>query len=326
MSPGLRRIALLLALLPLPARAQPEVPLLQRPLQPTTPDAYRVHVDSLQSLVRACRADAHSCDPAAVGDDNRVDASGGAFHVRWQWLRKLMDDARNPALPDRKDLLDQASTRLDQELAASSVEAQPQPAFAPARNIANSILATPEFRIVSNQSWLDRETAKFWAWLYRIFTATSNFGQRSPWLGPVLEWSFVGLTIVAVLIWVQRSLQRQRLAIALGGAVPASDWQQKSAEWAELANAEAGLGNWREAIHCLYWAAIIALERRRLWSRNAARTPREYLPLLELNSPQQIALRKLTRIFERIWYGLRGAVREDYLQALALFEDLRQAG
>jgi hypothetical protein len=47
--------------------------------------------------------------------------------------------------------------------------------------------------------------------------------------------------------------------------------------------------------------------------------------LLEPNSPRQITLRSITRIFERIWYGLRVAAHEDYAQALALFEELRRA-
>jgi len=338
MGPRLQRIVLLLALSPAPAVAQPSVPLsvpqLQPPLHHTTPEAFRAHLNSLQQLVRACRADPHACDPTAVADDDRIDTPdnrvgppGDPYQVRWQWLRKLIDDARNPALPDRATLLDQTSSRLDRELAAASPGAPPtpQPAFDQARRTANAILARPEFRIVKNQSWLDREIAAFWTWFDRLFSAASDFGKRSPWLGPVLEWSFVGLAVAAVLIWVRRTIERQALAIALSGPAPATNWQQDSAEWAGLAQSEAQLGRWREAIHCLYWAAIVALERRRLWSRNYARTPREYLPLLEANSPQQIALRSLTGLFERIWYGLRGAAPEDYAHALALFEDLRRA-
>jgi Domain of unknown function (DUF4129) len=327
MPPSLRRIAFLLALSPVSALAQLPVPVpqLQPPLQTTTPADYRAHVETLQSLVSACRANPQACDAAAVGDDNKVEAPGGTYQVRWQWLRKLIGDAHTTTLPNRATLLDQAFARLGEELAATGADTQPQPEFAPARRLANSILATPEFRIVNNQSWFDRQIAKLESWFLRIFTAAADLGRRDPWLSTFLEWAFVGLTLAAVLFWVRRTMQRQQLAIALGGSAPASDWQQKSAEWAELAQSEANLGNWREAIHCLYWAAIISLERRRLWSRNYARTPREYLPLLEPGSPNQIALRTLTGLFERIWYGLRGAAQEDYLHALALFEDLKRA-
>ena len=325
MANGLRRIVLLLAISSLRVFAQPGVPLLQPPLQQITPDGYRAQVESLRGLVGACRADAKACDPSAVGKDDRIQSPNDTFQVRWQWLRKLIDDARNPNLTDRNTLLDQASARLNQELAATSSEVPSQTAFAPARLAANSILARPEFRIVGSESWLDRQIGKLLSWLDRFFTATENFGHRSPWLAPVLEWSFVGLTVICVLIWVARTMDRQRVAISLGDMMPAADWQKESAEWADLARIEAEANHWREAIHCLYWASIVVLESRRLWRRDYTRTPREYLALLERNSPQQVALRALTGIFERIWYGLRDAAHEDYVHALALFESLRHA-
>jgi hypothetical protein len=321
-----KRIFLLLAMWALHASAQIGVPNLQRPVRQTTSEDYRVHLASLRSLVQACRADARACDPPAVGDDEKVVASGGTFQVRWQWLRGALEDARNPRNPNRTTLLDQAAVRLDQETAAESSDAQPsQPAFSPARHAADSILARPEFRVVNRESWLDRKTAQLWAWFYRMFTAASEIGHRAPWLGRVLEWSFVGAAVALVLVWGARTLRRERLTISLGDAIPAADWQKESDDWAALAQAEAERSNWREAIHCLYWASIVVLESRRLWRRDVARTPREYLALLERGSPQQHRLRSITRIFERIWYGLRTAAQEDYVQTLALFEELRRA-
>ncbi len=324
MTTGLRRIVLLLAILSLHVFAQPGVPLFQPPLQQATPDGYRARLESLRGLVGACRDDAKACNPSAVGDDERIQAPNETFQVRRQWLRKLMDDARNPALPDRSVLLNQASARLDEELAAISKDASPQPAFTLARRAANSILARPEFRIVGSESWLDRMTAKFYSWLGRVFAATAGFGHRSPWLGPILEWSFVGLSVVCILIWVARTMRSQRIAVSTSVLIPATDWQKESAEWADRARTEAEANHWREAIHCLYWASIVVLESHRLWRRDYARTPREYVDLLEHNSYRQLTLSRLTRIFERIWYGLRHAAREDYVQALALFEDLRR--
>jgi len=325
MANGLRRIVLLLGFWSLPVFGQPAVPLLQPPLQQITPDGYRARLESLRNLVSACRAEAKACDPSAVGDDNRVQSPNESFQIRWQWLRTLIDDARNPTLTGRNTVLDQASARLDEELAATSGETPPQAAFAPARRAANSILARPEFSIVNGESWLDRQMGRLLSWLYRFFTAASEFGRRSPWVTPVLEWSFVGFSVVCVLIWVVRTMERQRIAISLSNMMPAADWQKESSEWADLARVEAEAGNWREAIHCLYWASIVVLESQRLWRRDSTRTPREYVALLERNSSQQVTLRALTGIFERIWYGLRHAAHEDYVQALALFEALRHS-
>ena len=325
MASGLRRIVLLLAVSSSPVFAQPDMPFFQPPLQQTTPDGYRVHVESLRSLVHSCRDDAKACKPTAIGDDDKIVAGNDSFQVRWQWLRKLVNDAGNPALADRSTLLDQASTRLDDEFASAGATQPILPSLAPARQAANSILARPEFRVVSGQSWLDRKIAEFWAWVYRVFSATSTLGHRAPWLGSVFEWTFVSLAVVVVVAWAWRTTQRERLTISLGsGIAHSSNWQKESTEWADLARTEAAANNWREAIHCLYWASIVVLESRRLWRRDYARTPREYVRLLERNSTQQLALHRLTSIFERIWYGLRPAVHEDYAQVLALFEDLRR--
>jgi hypothetical protein len=325
MATGLRRIVLLLAISSPQLFAQPGLPLFQRPLRQTTPEGYRAHLESLRSLVRACQADAKACDPAAIGDDDKVVSPSNTYQVRWQWLRQLIDDARNLKRADRGKLLDQASARLDQELATTTSAGPSEPAFAPARHAADSILARPEFRIVGSESWLDRKIGELILWLSRLFSATADFGHRSPWLAPLIEWSFIAISVALVIVWVVRTMQGEQLDLARGGVIPLTEWQKESAEWADLARIEAEAGNWREAIHRLYWASIVVLESRRLWRRDFARTPREYVALLERNSSQQLNLRKLTGIFERIWYGLRDAGNEDYVQALALFEELRHA-
>ena len=321
---GFRCIILLLALSPLRVISQPSAPLLQPALQSISSDAYRARLETLRDLVRACRDDAKACDPSAVGEDNTIESSSEIFQVRWLWLRRLIDDARDPSLPQRNQLLDQATARLDDELGPTGADAKQLPEFGPARRAVDSILARTEFRSVSSESWLDRKIAEFWSWVNRFFNAASGLGHRAPWLGPVLEWSFVGLAALSALIWARRVMERERIATSLGAPALAADWKKESAEWAELAQAEADAGNWREAIHCVYWASIVALESRRLWRRDYARTPREYVELLERDSTRQRSLRRLTSIFERIWYGLRVAAREDYLQALTLFNDLKR--
>ena len=65
------------------------------------------------------------------------------------------------------------------------------------------------------------------------------------------------------------------------------------------------------------------LEGQKLWRQNRARTPREYLRLLQAGSDKQRALGGLTGIFERIWYGLRPAAESDYRQASSFLEQLR---
>ena len=97
-------------------------------------------------------------------------------------------------------------------------------------------------------------------------------------------------------------------------AASARDWQL----WLEDARRAAAAGNWREAIHFLYWAAISRLESKRLWPADRARTPREYLALVAPEDPRKAGLATLTGSFERIWYGGRPAAETDYRRAEAI--------
>jgi hypothetical protein len=95
------------------------------------------------------------------------------------------------------------------------------------------------------------------------------------------------------------------------GAASARDWQL----WLADARRASAAGQWREAIHFVYWAAISRLESKRLWPADRARTPREYLALVAADDPRKPRLAKLTGSFERVWYGGRAAGENDYRQA-----------
>lgn len=289
-----------------------------------TATEYRAHLVSLTMLVGACQKNPAECDAKKVGDDERVE--GAAFQTRWSWLRETISHAHDAAQPGREKLLGEAAARLDEDAALATRDApRLEDAFQPARKKADEVLSRPEFRTVAEESYWEREVAKFLQWVEEMFGGVSRFGKRSPWLVPLLEWSSITLAAAGLLTWVFRTMQRQRLAVRIESSAIAQMWQKESDDWAELAQAEAARQDWRAAVHCLYWATIVMLEGRKLWRQNRARTPREYLLLLEPESRMQQALRRLTQIFERIWYGLRPAAESDYASALGLFEELRSA-
>jgi hypothetical protein len=285
---------------------------------------YRGHLASLKMLVELCRKKPAECDAKKVGDDERVEGVG--FQTRWSWLREVLSSAHNATQPDRERQLQEASTRLDED-AALAGDAAPQStdSFSRARRQADDVLARPEFRTVTEASYWQREMAKFWQWVGEMLGGVSRFGKRSPWLVPLMEWSLITLACAGLLTWVFRTMQRQRLAVRIESSAASEMWQKESDNWAELARAEAARKDWRAAVHCIYWATIVMMEGKKLWRQNRARTPREYLMLLEPGSGMQQALRRLTQLFERIWYGLRPAAESDYTSALTLFEELRGA-
>jgi hypothetical protein len=306
------------------AQVQEDAPEQTTSVRAVTAAEYRGHLESLKTLVAACEKNPAECDAKKVGDDERVE--GKAFQTRWSWLRSALSSAHNGALPGREELLQEVAARLEEDAALADEAAPPSgDLFQSARKKMDDVLSRPEFRTVSEESFLEREIAQFWRWVGDLFGGVSRFGKRSPWLVPLMEWSSITLAAAGLLLWMFRTMQRQRLAVRIESNASAGVWQRESDNWAELARAEAARQDWRAAVHYLYWATIVMMEGRRLWRQNRARTPREYLLLLEPGSTMQQTLWTLTQLFERIWYGLRPAAESDYASALMLFEELRSA-
>jgi hypothetical protein len=128
-----------------------------------------------------------------------------------------------------------------------------------------------------------------------------------------------------LLVWVFRNLRRQRRRMAIEAAHQTEQTEERVSNWLRDAENCAARGAFRDAVHCLYWASIAALEGRRLWQPDRSRTPREYLRLLDPASSVWAILRRQTRSFETIWYGLRAASSSDYDVALDLHRQLRAA-
>jgi hypothetical protein len=196
-------------------------------------------------------------------------------------------------------------------------------AFPHERSVANEVLQRPEFQRASSNTWWERKKQRMFGAIQRMFEHVDRLTQAAPWLAKTLEWLLFCGAAVGLLVYLLRQMRRQRLHVSLGdGAVKGEAWTRESSDWAQRAEAFAKAGEWRDAVHCLYWAAIVLLESRRAWRHNPTRTPREYVRLLKAGSAQQQGLRGLTQIFERSWYGLRETDAEQYAQALSLYEGL----
>jgi uncharacterized protein DUF4129 len=205
---------------------------------------------------------------------------------------------------------------------APKLTAAQQAEFARAQTALNKILAGAEFRRPEPSLW-DRIKAKILGAIVRIFLGIDRVTTKAPWMGRALEWLLFIAAAVGLLVWLMRTVQRQRLRVAMGGE-PAKQaaWARETEDWRRQAEQDAAKGAWREAIHALYWAAIVHLERRRTWKHNPSRTPREYVRLLKAGSAEQRELRGLTNTLEQSWYGQREASAEQFGEAQASFERL----
>ena len=270
---------------------------------------FEQQIAGAQSLVTACAAVPSACKGASVPAEEHVAGQGGhpAFAVSWEWLGSALDGARTASTTDRAMAMREASDHLTELAAEASgtAGAALNPGFERARSVAATILAGSEFRSAEEgPSWWERLIARVQDWIFALLAGMGRVGGRHPWLAPLIAWSCFVLAAGGLLFFVLRSLQRQALHISLGeNAGRAQGTDRDTVDWATLAEERAATRDWREGIHCLYWAAIASLEGRRAWRHNPARTPREYLQLLRPGSEVQRALRELTRGFEQAWYG-----------------------
>ncbi len=208
-----------------------------------------------------------------------------------------------------------------------------QNAFREAQGAAAKVLARGEFQTAAGPTWLDRQFAKLQDWFLRLLTGMDHLGSKNPWLAPLMEWTCFLLAAGGLVFFVRRSLMRGALRIALGeGAAAAQVSGRDTTDWVRQAEEHRARAEWREGIHCLYWAAIASLESRRAWRPNPTRTPREYLRLLPLGSGAERALAGLNAELERAWYGQREAgqaafeAAERALAAVAAADLKRDAG
>ncbi|MGH9519385.1 MAG: hypothetical protein ACRD2D_07030, partial [Terriglobales bacterium] len=293
----------------------------------STMGEYRQHLVKLGALVEACvkARNKEACDPKQMGPDDRVpwkvDGKQARRMIRFAWLRNLLVDAEQPDKPQTGpdaameakkkeavkkhegvtrattgELLVDAEARLKDDAAESEGGGVAAASWAQEQATLRQVLTEKEFRNLQGDTSSDRFLEKLSRWLNSLFAGASKLRITAPWLGRALVIGFVVLVCVG-LAWGLLQFERRwrvRLVPEVDGAAAsapsARDWQK----WLEDARRAAAEGKWREAIHFVYWAAIARLEQKRLWPADKARTPREYLALVDEEDGRKAGLTQLT--------------------------------
>ena len=308
----------------IPVETQPAAP--TAALKPATLEEYAIQVRLLQSVATACAQKISACEVAAAIPDQEVSlGQGKSFAARYEWFSAALNSAKKLSDAGRAAEMRAARQHLDADLADAHTGTAPDTVFSKARQRANTILDEREFATADQQSLWDRFLEWIFTWIDRALMRVAAFGSRSPWIGPLIEWGLGGVACALVLVWILRLVRRERLRWRIEAERQIEVTEERVLNWMREAEEHAARGAFRDAVHCLYWASVAALEGRRLWHPDRARTPREYLRLLDTTSPAAALLRRQTLAFERIWYGLRPARQSDYDQALQLHQELRAA-
>jgi hypothetical protein len=311
-------------------------------------EQYGQQLQNLDSIVAACQKQRSgasaaqtsfaACDPAQVGPDDRVqwppEAASQTREVRYDWLRSVLaraakksDASENgtvAAIPaaDNKpasvdELLSDARLRLQDDAAQAGSPITPNPDYSSERASMKSILAQRAYQSVTQVSALGRFREWLGNLLDKFFSGLIRFGSHAPWIAWLLRILLLA-AICTALVWFLLRIERHSRIRLIPDVEPspgvpsAREWQL----WLRDAKTMAASGQWREAIHFVYWASIARLESKRLWPADRARTPREYLALLAATDPRKPNLKAITRTFERTWYGGRAAQASDFNAAL----------
>jgi hypothetical protein len=165
------------------------------------------------------------------------------------------------------------------------------------------ILERGEFQDASGPSAWDLWRARINRWIFEHILRLLNLLHISRKTGNTIAWVVLFLAVVSLFYVVYRWLTQSSKAADFHVEIEpkASD----ARHWIQDALAAADRGDFREAVHCAYWASVAHLEDIRVLPRDRARTPRESLRLLKQYPKEHGLLQAITRSFELIWYGYR---------------------
>jgi hypothetical protein len=231
--------------------------------------------------------------------------------VSTDWLASKLLQAEHDSA-NSKALLRQLQRRLVamRDAAADLEEASKTANEESARTHLDKILHRREFASANGPSQAELLGARITRWIEEQIVRLLTLLHVGRTAGNIVTWSIVALAFAVLCYWAWRNLFRapRKVAPALQSADPAVDLRQ----WTNEALAAAARGDYREAVHCAYWATIVHLETLGVLKRDYARTPRESLRVLEPHPRERQLLGDFTRHFELIWYGYRPASSEDW--------------
>ena len=163
--------------------------------------------------------------------------------IRYGWLRVLLSKAQDkdavpevkpaapqPAKPDvnpatgpttepttenirpikrtTSQLLEDAETRLANDLAQTDHAPEPLPSNTSERAVMKQVLAGRDFRGLQDPTARDSILEKIGGWINKLFENASSLTAKAAWLGRVIVWGFIVAVCVA-LVWGLIQLERR---------------------------------------------------------------------------------------------------------------------
>lgn len=258
----------------------------------------------------------------------QVQTANQQYRISSEPLRTLLAEAQLNA-PARQAKLREAQTWAAEMARQAEAYSAERPSTKNPRALAEEILRRPGFTPIRPTSQLDLLRQRINRWVIGMIERFLTSMDRHPIGGEILFWAVIAAVVLFLAVTLFRYWGRHSPVDGLpkqGAIVVTRTWQ----EWIRSARRAAERGDFREAVHSAYWAAIIYLEIAGIVSPDRARTPREYLRLLESSGTldagpgkrRRETLAALTARLERVWYGFRPAGAEDFRDSLQQLEDM----
>ena len=223
----------------------------------TTLDAHMARLLQLRGIVERCTRDSALCTPDAVGPDERFNLRNGSpTQVHYKWLRLTLKAMSTEKPEDRRATATAALAKLsgDTDGIAGDVTID----AARANSAAAEVLSQVEFA-KSKPSWFEKQWDRFLRWLNRHTNIPTPTHGTSRWLRFLAEAFLFGLPMLLLILWLLRQAREDRLRPESTAKEAATKRKEGDPSWVEIAQRCARRGEWREAVHALYWQTVTTL-------------------------------------------------------------------
>jgi hypothetical protein len=221
----------------------------------------------------------------------------------------------------KPNILANAGSRLKTMRTEAELYEQPGRADDAARKRLDKILNAREFDRVRGPGALELLKQRILAWIGKFFRKISPKVPDIQDLGQVFVWGVIALAAGIAGVWLYR-VSQQNAGFGKREIIPFLPSARNWREWLADARARAAQGEWRDAVHFGFWAAVSRLESEGVWPPDKTRTPREYLNAIPGSSSSKEPFAAMTRKFEASWYGSRPTTEADFAQFAAHLESL----
>jgi hypothetical protein len=249
-----------------------------------------------------------------------VQTTRGDVAVDISFLRDALNRYLTATAQAKPNILANAGSRLKAMPAEVELYEQPDRADEATRKRLDQILSAREFDRVRGPTALELLKQRIQAWIAKLLKKINPKIPDVEHLGQWFVWGMIALAAAVAGVWLYRISQQR-----IGGNREIMPFMPSSRSWRQWladARARAAQGEWRDAVHFGFWAAVSRLESEGVWPPDKTRTPREYLSAIPGSSVLKEPFAAMARTFEASWYGSRPTTEADFVQFAAHLERL----